>query len=931
MTDLTNFKMNEQAYFHHHWDLIRQPLQPPAFGMGSSLLDFRSRDVGVEFGEGMTTVGGGRILELRKEKSRDAARSRRGKENYEFYELAKLLPLPAAITSQLDKASIIRLSISYLKLREFSGHGDPPWNREQPPTKSVKGPGRRRNLATVAIDVYESHQGTHILQSLDGFAFILSTDGRFLYVSETVSIYLGLSQVEMTGSSVFDYVHHQDHQELADQLGLGFPLTSPTNVPSPDSQSEDGSAPPTPRSSTPPSPDRDKGFDRMFCLRMKSTLTKRGVHVRTSGYRVVQILGQLRPHVWSSLSKKQPSQILGMVCVAIALPPPSITELRIERDTFIMRLNPDFKVIYCDPYVSELTDWASDDINNRILYEICHAGDLNKLRQSHVDLLSKSQVLSSYYRLMNKSGGYVWVQMCATTLYNNKTTDDHTVLAIFYVLSGIKYGGCVMDTSQMKGAGLSELEPSDHTDLEEHSSDTMQDENDIRSGLETLGGENSGITNSTTRGTPQSQQDNVDVLIDPPNGDDVDDVPNIKKTKTEADDESSNAFHSDSFSQELQEVPVSAANNQKNQVIKSDFKYSRRKTDRPRKRKRGYSDESDEAIIDNTCLPEKSKNERLGSESLCDNNRNSVSLIGSHGNTNILSDTIRYSVSAPEDLSLNRGQSMTQKSPTSVHNCWQNSTKGDENGASSVKDLEHVMNKHLPNLSQHEEADLKSPTDLSMRHHSPSSNGIQKQRSTIQWVGTQDSSQLPASNLLRTLYANRESVIRSNTRQQCYNNDTNSVNMLTPPGSDGIKEQLTLNIPQISVNSKGSVLSSAYNNQMSVSDSYAMTPPSSVSPEDKMQSPFVDGSFESAPVSSCSLGNCASLENSISVHNTKSQSFSLCSQSSEYNTNSKLPYSSLPAYQMTDYSQYLQHNGNTNSVVVYDTRPEQWYPVSYTM
>lgn len=44
-----------------------------------------------------------RILEMRKEKSRDAARSRRGKENHEFYELAKMLPLPAAITSQLGK------------------------------------------------------------------------------------------------------------------------------------------------------------------------------------------------------------------------------------------------------------------------------------------------------------------------------------------------------------------------------------------------------------------------------------------------------------------------------------------------------------------------------------------------------------------------------------------------------------------------------------------------------------------------------------------------------------------------------------------------------------------------------------------------------------------------------------------------------------
>ena len=69
------------------------------------------------------------ILELRKEKSRDAARSRRGKENFEFYELAKLLPLPAAITSQLDKASIIRLTISYLKLRQFSESGDPIWSR----------------------------------------------------------------------------------------------------------------------------------------------------------------------------------------------------------------------------------------------------------------------------------------------------------------------------------------------------------------------------------------------------------------------------------------------------------------------------------------------------------------------------------------------------------------------------------------------------------------------------------------------------------------------------------------------------------------------------------------------------------------------------------------------------------------------------------
>lgn len=34
-------------------------------------------------------------------------------------------------------------------------------------------------------------------QSLDGFALAVASDGRFLYISETVSIYLGLSQVSL--------------------------------------------------------------------------------------------------------------------------------------------------------------------------------------------------------------------------------------------------------------------------------------------------------------------------------------------------------------------------------------------------------------------------------------------------------------------------------------------------------------------------------------------------------------------------------------------------------------------------------------------------------------------------------------------------------------------------------------------------------------
>lgn len=57
--------------------------------------------------------------ERRKEKSRDAARCRRSKETEVFYELAHQLPLHHSISSHLDKASIMRLAISFLRTRKL--------------------------------------------------------------------------------------------------------------------------------------------------------------------------------------------------------------------------------------------------------------------------------------------------------------------------------------------------------------------------------------------------------------------------------------------------------------------------------------------------------------------------------------------------------------------------------------------------------------------------------------------------------------------------------------------------------------------------------------------------------------------------------------------------------------------------------------------
>lgn len=146
----------------------------------------------------------------------------------------------------------------------------------------------------------------------------------------------------MSGSSIFDYIHPQDHAEVAEQLGLGLAsnqnLASPSSAVSDDNGTNQGTNNPDGKYSMASSSFSDvfflyfsrkgsrklfwffwpqnsnsnlignisiirinftvatpmltggqsayKGYDRAFCVRMKSTLTKRGCHFKSSGYRV---------------------------------------------------------------------------------------------------------------------------------------------------------------------------------------------------------------------------------------------------------------------------------------------------------------------------------------------------------------------------------------------------------------------------------------------------------------------------------------------------------------------------------------------------------------------------------------------------------------------------------------------------------------------
>ncbi|KAK0675980.1 SIM1 protein, partial [Pygoscelis papua] len=79
---------------------------------------------------------------------------------------------------------------------------------------------------TSPLDNVGRELGSHLLQTLDGFIFVVAPDGKIMYISETASVHLGLSQVELTGNSIYEYIHPADHDEMTAVLTAHQPYHS---------------------------------------------------------------------------------------------------------------------------------------------------------------------------------------------------------------------------------------------------------------------------------------------------------------------------------------------------------------------------------------------------------------------------------------------------------------------------------------------------------------------------------------------------------------------------------------------------------------------------------------------------------------------------------------------------------------------------------
>uniref|UniRef100_A0A3B4ZQU0 Endothelial PAS domain protein 1 n=1 Tax=Stegastes partitus TaxID=144197 RepID=A0A3B4ZQU0_9TELE len=349
--------------------------------------------------------------ERRKEKSRDAARCRRSKETEVFYELAHQLPLPHSVSSHLDKASIMRLAISFLRTRKL--------------------------LATSSSSSSSSDDGgdedgqmdSMYLKSLEGFVTVVTSDGDMIFLSENINKFMGLTQVELTGHSIFDFTHPCDHEEIRENLSLktagsGFGKKG-----------------------------KELSTERDFFMRMKCTVTNRGrtVNLKSASWKVLHCTGHLQmynscpPRVLCGF-KEPPLTCAVLMCEPI--PHPSNIDTPLDSRTFLSRHSMDMKFTYCDEKVTELMGYTPEDLLGRSVYDFYHALDSDSVTKSHHNLCTKGQAVSGQYRMLAKNGGYVWVETQGTVIYNSRNSQPQCIVCINYVLSDIEEKSMIFSLEQ---------------------------------------------------------------------------------------------------------------------------------------------------------------------------------------------------------------------------------------------------------------------------------------------------------------------------------------------------------------------------------------------------------------------------------------------------------------------------------------------------
>ncbi|XP_034715362.1 endothelial PAS domain-containing protein 1 [Etheostoma cragini] len=347
--------------------------------------------------------------------SRDAARRRRRVESEVFADLSRLLPLQQSVQDHLDKPSVIRLTLSYIRMHTLlkGKTGTKAEASHAVKCGQVMKSGeewrecdRGRDDEGGKSDVEPSEETNMILRILEGFLMVLSIEGDMIYLSDNVGIYMGLTQTELMGHRIFEFTHPCDHEEIRNNLRL---------------TAEEVWC----------------GAKRDFVMRIKSAPTHRGrsCNLKSATWKVLHCQGRVKVC-------DAPSSVS---CLMLTCQPLPLSHTLLSTHTFTSQHSMDMRFTYCDQRMTLLLGYSTEELLGRSIYDLCHTLDTNCLTKNHLNLCLKSQSVSGQYRMLVRGGGYIWVESHSAVIpgarHSKSKPGAHqplSILCVTYVLSGVE-------------------------------------------------------------------------------------------------------------------------------------------------------------------------------------------------------------------------------------------------------------------------------------------------------------------------------------------------------------------------------------------------------------------------------------------------------------------------------------------------------------
>ncbi|WKY11299.1 hypothetical protein Q1695_003119 [Nippostrongylus brasiliensis] len=356
-----------------------------------------------------------RNMEKRRETSRFAARDRRGKESEIFSDLRAVVPIvDEGTVTHLDRIAVLRVCAAWCRIRKSAPNVLKPLQ---------VGP----EVTSLGKTLWTEDT---ITESLDGFVIIVDSDGTILCVTESVALYLGLSQTDLVGRALKEFLHPSDYTEYVEMVNsLGSVLAE--------------------------HPDLSKSPENGILaeLRMKTVITQRGrnLNLKSALYKpisfILRVERSLVGHVVRMLASSEPAGQGSVNAHATALTKYADT----PTGSFMTRHTSDMRISYVHDRLNYILRNELKTLMGASFFELIEPNDLQSFHKSMKTLFAKGHVRTPLYRLLAANNTLVWLTTEASTVNHTSKGQRAQYVICVHHIAGIKG---VLDTSPSVSHGV---------------------------------------------------------------------------------------------------------------------------------------------------------------------------------------------------------------------------------------------------------------------------------------------------------------------------------------------------------------------------------------------------------------------------------------------------------------------------------------------